>query len=165
MANISVSGLKPIDNMFKTLEPKLQKKALRKGTRDAAKVVLEKAKSRVPVDEGNLLRTMKVRSAQKDPTTRRPLKRGEIGHAVTHVAPKGEYGRGSLDPFYSQFVEYGTVVIDATRYLRSSLYDSRKQIVVANQKALRKEIPIIAREAMFGRTVQTQFGRVFREDL
>lgn len=162
---LQVSGNKHIDMMFATLEPKLKKKALRKGTRAAAKVVLEKAKSRVPVDEGNLLRTLKVRAAQRDPTTRRPLKRGEVGHSVTHVAPKGEYGRGSLDPFYSQFVEYGTVVIDPSRYLRSSLYDSRRQIVRASQRELVREIPVIAREARFGQTVKTQFGRAFKEDV
>ena len=164
-ATMSVSGNKAIDLMFSTLEPKLKRKALRKGTRAGAKVVLEKAKIRVPVDEGNLLRTMKVRAAQRDPTTRRPLQRGEVGHAVTHVAPKGEYGRGSLDPFYSQFVEYGTEVIDPSRYLRSSLYDSAIQIVKANQREILKEIPIIAREARFGKTVRTQFGRVFKEDI
>ena len=162
---VSLTGNKHIDLMFQTLEPKLKRKALRQGTRAAAKVVLEKAKSRVPVDTGNLLRTMKVRSAQRDPTTRRPIKRGEVGHAVTHVAPKGEYGRGSLDPFYSQFPEYGTEVQDAQRYLRSSLYDSAIQLVRENQKTLMRQIPIIAREARYGQTVSTAFGRVFKEDL
>ena len=143
---VKLTGDKAVDLVFSSLENNIKKKALRKGTRAAAKVVLEKAKSRVPVEEGNLLRTLKVRAAQRDPTTRRPLQRGEIGHSVTHVAPKGEFGRGSLDPFYSQFVEYGTVVIDPSRYLRSSLYDSRRQIVSENQKALRAEIPKIAQQ-------------------
>lgn len=151
MASVSLTGDKQVDMMFRTLETKVKKKVLRKGTREAAKQVLEKAKTRVPVDEGNLLRTLKVRTAQKDATTRRPLKRGEIGHSVTHVAPKGEFGRGSLDPFYSQFVEYGTVVIDPVRYLRSSLYDSQRQIVETNKKVLRQEIPKIAAEARRGK--------------
>ena len=139
-ANISLTGDKQVDMMLRTLEPKLQKKALRKGTREGAKKVLEVAKSRVPVESGNLLRTMKVRAAKKDPTTRSPMKRGDIGHAVTHVAPKGHVGRGTLDPFYSQFVEYGTQYFQASRYLRSSLYDNQRAVVQANQRAVRKAV-------------------------
>ena len=145
-ASIVMTGDRQVDKMLATLLPKLQKKAIRKGTREGAKVVLNTAKSRVPVDEGNLLRTLKVRAAQKDPTTRKPIKRGDIGHSVTHVGPKGEIGRGTNDPFYSQFVEYGTVVIDPSRYLRSSLYDNQREVTRQSQKAIARGVEEIARK-------------------
>ena len=138
-ASIIMTGDKEVDRLLATLEPKLQKKAIRKGTREGAKVVLERARSLVPVDTGTLLDTMTVRSAVG--TGRGRLRRGTIGHMVTHRET------GAEDPFYAHFVEFGTRVWQGDRYIRPALYDSAKQVVGASRKAIREGVEEIARKA------------------
>ncbi len=136
-ANIILTGDKQVDRMLATLEPKLQKKAIRKGTREGAKIVLQRAKQLVPVDEGTLLRSMSVRTAKREGGQRLP--RGTMGHSVQHVQRKGKG-----DPFYAHFVEFGTVKWEGHKYIRKALYDSRDQIVKANQEAIRAGVLEIA---------------------
>ena len=144
---IITTGFSEVDNLLATLEVKLQKKAIRKGTRSGAKVVLPKAKSYVPHgDTGVLESTLTVRVANRvvdeNGGGARKLKRGkEFGHQVTHR------DTGADDPYYSHFVEFGTKFQDAHAYIRRSLYDSTDQILAASRKAIIDGVNEIAAKA------------------
>ena len=152
---IITTGFADVDNLLATLEVKLQRKAIRKGTRAGAKVVLPKAKSNVPHGETGLLEsTLTVRVAKEvvdeSGKFRRKLKRGkEFGHMVTHR--EGGAGGGNPkrpgDPYYSHFVEFGTVFQDEHSYIRRALYDSTDQVLAASRKAIIEGVNEIARKA------------------
>ena len=62
---ISLSGDKKLDRALKAMGPKLTKKILRKAVRRAAKPVLTTARARVPIDEGDLKRSLKIRAMKR----------------------------------------------------------------------------------------------------
>lgn len=144
--NIITTGFPEVDNLLATVEPKLQRKAIRKGTRAGAKVVLPKARSFVPHDTGLLESTLTVRVANRVVDEAgggvRKLKRGkEFGHQVTHRRT------GEGDPYYSHFVEFGTVFREADSYLRRALYESRREVLAASRKAIIAGVQEIAARA------------------
>lgn len=93
---IAVEGDKVLENMLNRLETNLKKKALRKATRESARVVQAHAKALAPVDSGQLKKAIRVRSKRR---SRKPT----IGHQVW-VGDKWFKG----DQFYAAFVEFGT---------------------------------------------------------
>ena len=135
---VFLTGDKEVDRMLRTLEVKLQRKAFRVGTRAGAKIVLERAKRKVPVDTGTLEDTMTVRAAKG--TGKRKFRRGlEFGHTVTHR------DTGAEDPFYAHFVEFGTDKWKGKRYIRPALYDSEAEVKAEVIRAIKAALPAIAR--------------------
>ncbi len=134
--SIITTGFPEVDNLLATLEDKLQKKAIRKGTRAGAKVVLNRSKSLVPHGETGVLQstlTVRVASRVVDESGKflRKLKRGkEFGHMVTHR------DTGDDDPYYSHFVEFGTVSQDEQGYIRQALWNSSEQVLSSARHAL-----------------------------
>jgi HK97 gp10 family phage protein len=135
-AKLTLTGDKEIDAMLKTLEAKDMPKALRKGTRAGAKVVLEDARRLVPIDTGTLQDTLVVRTAKGRSGKRLP--RGTFGHAVTHK------DTGAEDPFYAHFVEFGTVKWDGDRYIRQALYDNEDRVRRTNRQEIARAVDAIA---------------------
>lgn len=132
---IITTGFPEVDNLLATLEPKLQKKAIRKGTRAGAKIVKQRAEALVPMDELVLLETLTVRTANVGPYDRK-LKRHEIGHTIWHVEKGGGGGSGGEDdPYYSVFVEYGTRKWVGDPYMRQALFDSKQRVLAEVRKA------------------------------
>jgi len=124
-----VTGLHVLDKALATLEPKLQKKAIRKAARTAAKMILHRAKQLVPVDYGDLSESLKVKSI-----TNLKGKRHRIGYMV--VAGEGMF---IGDVFYGGFVETGTKeryhknkkyvgAMEETSYLRRPLYEMKEAV-------------------------------------
>lgn len=137
---IITTGFPQVDNLLATLEPKLQKKAIRKGTRRGAKEVFKDALQLVPVDFGTLHDTLAVRTAGGKENK---LPRGTLGHTVVHRTT------GAEDPFYSRFVEFGTVKWEGDRYIRIALYDNEKRVLSAvRQEMVRGVNEIAAKERM-----------------
>ena len=64
MANqaIIVTGVKELDRALRNLEPKMQKKAIKKATRVAAKKVLAKTRSLTPKETGAMAKAFGVRA-------------------------------------------------------------------------------------------------------
>ncbi len=144
--NIITTGFPDVDNMLATLEDKLQRGPIRKGTRAGAKVVLSKAKSNVPHVSGDLDSTLTVRVASRvvDESGKylRKLKRGkEFGHMVTHRTT------GDIDPHYGHFVEFGTVSQDEQGYIRQALWNSSEQVLSSSRRAMINGVLEIARNA------------------
>lgn len=110
-ANIILTGDKQLDAALATMPAKMQKKGIRKATREAAKVVLADVRRRTPKHTGALARSWKVRTARR--SNGKPLRRGTMGHAVASVS--GPLFRG--DQFYFGFLEFGT----KSRYTKGHL--------------------------------------------
>lgn len=89
------TGIEAIDRRLMSLEPKLQKKVIRKAQRDGAKDVLAAAKSLAPVKSGALKKNLKIRTIKR--------KKGQVGLDIG-TAAKDFTG----DQFYSSFLIYGT---------------------------------------------------------
>lgn len=140
--SIITTGFPEVDNLLATLEPKLQKKAIRKGTRAGAKAVLVIAKRLVPIGEddgGTLQDTLTVRTSGG--TGKGKLPRGTLGHMVTHRET------GDEDPWYSHFVEFGTVKWVGDPYIRNALYDTKREILAVSRKAIIAGVNEIAAKA------------------
>ena len=143
-----VTGDEQLDRTLAALEPKLQKRAIRKATRAASKQVLATARQRVPSDEGDLERSLKVRALKRS--------RNRVGHQV--LVSDGLF---EGDEFYGGFVEFGTQQrfhkttgksvgrIDPGDFdfLRPSLYENRTTVLQIFNNTMRSELQQIAREA------------------
>lgn len=100
---VIITGDKKLDRALRSLPAKLQKKGVRKATRESARIVLNDAVRRAPKDTGRLASSLVVRVAKGGRGRRLP--RGTFGHSV-------QTRDGSMfvgDSFYGGFVEYGTV--------------------------------------------------------
>ena len=115
--DISIVGDKKLIRKFKTLEAKTQKKFVRKALRAAGKPVLAAAKQKVPVREGKLKKSLKLRAIKRSRTGVGVLiktgNREELG-----IKP-GEKG------FYPFSVEYGTANTPEQSYLRAGMDENR----------------------------------------
>lgn len=91
MANeLHVSGLSELDKLLKELPAKIEGNIMRGAVRAGAKVMEERAKQAVPVDDGDLRDSIKV-------TTR--SRRGKVTASVR---------AGGKKAFYAHMVEFGT---------------------------------------------------------
>ena len=128
---VIVTGDKELDRLLRGLPLAAQKKLSRKATRKSAKeIVLPEAKSRVPVDTGDLEESLVVKAMRRS--------RGRFGH---QVQTKDGFYTG--DQFYGAFIEFGTHErvhksgkpvgrIDPSKnfaYLRPAVYDNEGRIV------------------------------------
>jgi len=82
--NIKFIGDKQLAKVFKTLEQKVQKKIVKKATKEVAETILRNARALVPVDTGNLKNKLKIKAFSS--------KKG-IGHRVMTPA-RSELGGG-----------------------------------------------------------------------
>lgn len=124
---IIITGVKEIDDKLHKFEGKVQKKALRKATRAAAKFVRDDAKALAPHDTGQLEASIKVKAIKRQ--------RGKIGHAVM----TGE-GLFKGETFYGGFVELGTQRMRADPYLRPALYGNEKETLARFRVEMKKAI-------------------------
>ncbi len=97
------TGIEAIDRKLMSLEPKLQKKVIRKAQRDGAKDVLVKAKSLAPVKSGALKKNLKIRSIKRT--------KGSIGLDIG-TADKDFTGY----EFYSSFLIFGTKKLERGKH-------------------------------------------------
>lgn len=137
--DISLFGDKQLQKKFKGLEKKIQKKILSKALRNAAKVVQASAKSKVPVDTGNLKRNIIVRKEK--------LKASKgIGIVVT-IGSRAKLGIDANDKsFYPAAVELGTKNKSAQPYLRPAIQENRSRLIQQIGRELGKGIERLAKQ-------------------
>jgi HK97 gp10 family phage protein len=126
--SFTVDGVEEVVRKLQSIEPKLQKQALRKAVREGAKVIQREAEANVPVDTGQLREAIKIRAPKK-------RKKGRISTLVQ--VGKGDF-RG--DTFYGAMIEYGTSKMPARPFMTPA-YESKgeaaKNVAVAEiEKAL-----------------------------
>ena len=134
--DISILGDKKLKKKMLKLDPKLQKKVWRPATREALKkTVLPTAKSNVPIREGDLQNSGKVRAASKKRTGRR----GEVGAVVV-------FGEG-LEDGRATFQEFGTDHHDANPYLRPAKESEQKNAIRLVEDELKRQLPKVVKGA------------------
>jgi len=151
--NVSIiqTGDKELDALLATMTPQMQKKAIRTATRDGAKFVLRVAKRLVPVDEGDLERSLTVRTAKGNRGKR--LDKFTLGHAVS--TREGMFQGGQ---FYGGFIEYGTKQrqtvesenrgrIEEDSFMRQALFTSRRQIEALFKRKIKQAANTIKAKA------------------
>lgn len=115
MINVTVIGAAELEKKLMSFEPKLARKVIRKALREAAKPVLAAAKANVPVDEGDLKKSLKVKA----------LKKRKKGTYTIQVATSDGWFKG--DQFYGAFLEFGTSKMAARPFIRPA-YDSQEGV-------------------------------------
>lgn len=98
MAEIAVQGLSELSALLKSLPVRVEANILRGAVRAGQKVVLQGAQARVPVDQGDLRKSIRVRTDMR--AQRRGYVRADVvaGNATAWYAGLIEFGTG---PFYS----------------------------------------------------------------
>lgn len=89
-SEVEISGLKELDKLLKEFTPKLEANILRGALRAGAKVLLDKARENVPVDNGDLKNSLKLKTRNK---------RGALSATVT---------AGDKKAYYAHMIEFGT---------------------------------------------------------
>lgn len=138
-AGIQFFGSRELYQTFRDLPKDMQKKALRKATRDSAKIVLDEARKLVPEDEGHLKASLRVRVTR---FTDKTGKTRRVKNVISHGVYTGE-GFFKGDQYYGGFLEFGTKErfhkttgksvgkIDGTAhsYLRPALYSQPDRVL------------------------------------
>ena len=130
--DIEITGVAELDRKFARMPKRLQKKLTRKATRKSARdIVLPDAKAMAPRDEGDLEKSLTVRSV--------PRSRKQFGH---RVQTRDGFFQG--DEYYAGFQEFGwDDKPEGDPFLRPALYSNegriRKTFKVAVGEFIREE--------------------------
>jgi HK97 gp10 family phage protein len=135
----SLTGLKELDRELAQLESKVQRKMAARATRDTTKFILADAKAHSPVDEGDLVRSLKVRAATLSRGRRLP--RDMVGHQV--ISDKKRFPRA----YYASFVFLGSKFQEGQDTLRESLYANSNTAIQLFRKHMASGIREISRES------------------
>jgi HK97 gp10 family phage protein len=127
--SIRVTGLVELKRRFSRLEPKLQKNVLRGAVRAVAAEVRDDARSRTPVDSGNLRKNIISKSTR---SRRHQVSAGVvIREEGKRVRLREKGGALSIvvsqrNAFYWRFLEYGTVFMKKKQPFIRPAYDSMR---------------------------------------
>lgn len=116
--DIKLDGFRQFRRTLDRLEKKTGRKVVRRSLRVGAKIIHAEAKALVPVDEGEIKRSLKVRAAK---TARRSK---SFGIAVMTDAKDFD------DSAHHGAVEFGTEDTEAQPYMRPA-YDNKKGAALA----------------------------------
>ena len=135
-AMVVLTGDKALNRMLRSLSGKDGKKAIRKATRPALKVVQAEAKALAPRATGALARAIRVRAL--------PRSRRRVGARVTIGA--GEF---TGETFYGGFQEWGWKAggrqIAGKRFLRNAADNKRREAMAIYRRRLKFEIVKLAK--------------------
>lgn len=117
---IIITGVKAIDRKLKSLEPRVQKKVVRKSMRAGLKLLAAEVKTQIPVLSGLARSAVKVRAVKK-------RKRGSIELEVTiDSKTPGLIKPGSKPAFYPALIEYGDRDTPPDPFMRRS-YEAKSE--------------------------------------
>lgn len=120
---LTLTGDKKLDRIFDELQKGAKGKIVRKGLREASKIIADETRKNAPIGEtGNLSKNTKVKAAKR--------KRGRIGLVVQINSP---------DAHYAGWVEFGTLNEDGSwritpRRFMTQAFDNKE--VEATQRAI-----------------------------
>lgn len=112
-----VKGLEDLIAKLNALPAKLEKKVIRAAVRKGANIIRDKARSYVPVDTGDLKKSITVSGAK--------YKKGTIALAIK---PRNNKKKG-VTVFYGRFIEYGTSKMAAKPYMRPAYDEAEKEVL------------------------------------
>lgn len=130
--DIRLLGAPELQAQFKLLPLKVQKKLLRQGMRKAGKLLRDEAQRLVPVDRGDLKKSIKVRALLRG--------RGSFGVRIM-TGTRSELG---IDPdatgYYPASVEFGSRTQPAQPYLRAAADAKREEVFSIMRESVRAGI-------------------------
>ena len=123
--DLSIFGNEVLIRKLRGLESKAQKAILRKGLREAAKMIAAEARTRAPYDTGALRKGIKVRAAKS---------KKYIG-MIVRTGTRAEMGiPETASHYYPALLELGTSRLPARPYLRPALDEKRTRALAAIQR-------------------------------
>lgn len=124
MAEVVIIGMADLQRKLKQMELALQRQALIEAAQAGAQIVLDDARSRVPVRTGNLRRNIRKRLAGRQ---------SDIHEATVEVqvAKKGFYGR---------FIEFGTKHLSAHPFFRPAIENNLERIKATMRAVLKRAV-------------------------
>lgn len=123
-----IKGLKEIIDKLNALPVKLENKVVRKALRKGINEIRDLARSKVTVDTGNLKKSIIT------------LGHREKGKTAFKVAVVKRKSKTSKDPYYAQFVEFGTSKMAAKPFLRPSLDEAENTVLEKTIEEIKKGI-------------------------
>lgn len=112
-----IKGLEELIKNLTALPDKLEKRVIRAAVRQGANVIKKKAQDYVPVDKGDLKKSIKVSGSKAKP-----------GVIAFKVRPTGNKKKG-ISIFYGRFQEFGTSKMPAHPFMRPA-YDEAGEDVL-----------------------------------
>ncbi|MDO9304632.1 MAG: HK97 gp10 family phage protein [Sulfuricurvum sp.] len=112
-----IKGLEDLIKNLTALPDKLEKRVIRAAVRQGANVIKKKAQDYVPVDKGDLKKSIKVSGVKAKP-----------GVIAFKVRPTGNKKKG-ISIFYGRFQEFGTSKMAAHPFMRPA-YDEAGEDVL-----------------------------------
>lgn len=130
---MSVTGVEALDRKLRAMPTKIRNRVLRQAVKAGADLVADRARELVPVDTGDLQRSIKVRAGmyRDRKFIRRP--RGVVARSVI-IGPG--FFRG--DQFYGGMIEFGTRKMSARPFMRPAYAQTRdavSRMLIARIKA------------------------------
>ena len=118
---VDFKGLDELKKAFDLLPKRVAVKAASKAVREGAKIIQKAARAKVPVDTGNLRRSISVKILNKKRDAMQVA--ALIGPGTGYFSKRGKNkGKRANDGFYGFFVEYGTAKTAAEPFMRPA-YD------------------------------------------
>src|SRR5689334_19816839 len=124
MAEVVIIGMADLQRKLKQLELAVQRQVLIEAAQAGAQIVLDDARSRVPVDSGNLRRNIRKRLAGRQ---------SDIHEATVdvYIAKGGFYGR---------FLEFGTKFIKAIPFFVPAVKNNLERIKLTMNTTLKRAV-------------------------
>lgn len=154
MMTVDIKGLKELQNALNQLPEKIQGRPVRSAVGAAAKVVMDEAKRRVPIDTGQLCKAIyrgrsRSMSAKGKETYVVGIRKGKAKYANTaknrrmNRVGKSYQTRG--EAYYFRYIEFGTAKMAAKPFLRPAFESKKNEAVRVMQQRLLEAIDKTAR--------------------
>lgn len=128
-----VKGLEDLIAKLNSLPEKLEKKVIRSAVRKGANIIRDKARSYVPVDSGELRKSITVSGAK--------YKKGTIAFAIK---PRKNKKRG-ITVFYGKFIEFGTSKMAAKPFMRPAYDEAEKEVLETVINDIKSKVDEVAK--------------------
>jgi len=127
MADIEIKGIDELLKNLRKLPERVQNRVVVGAIRASAKPLISEARARVPVNTGNLKKSIGV--------TKRRSKNKNIIHFSVSPRKGGKY-----NGFYGHFLEFGTSKMSARPFLRPAFEAKGEETIEAAKQYMAKRI-------------------------
>lgn len=152
--SIEVRGLAQLNKALKTLPETVQRNVLSRAVVRGARIIQRAAKSRAPVLSGNLRKNIIVSRGVRRGTEASAFviirKWSQKAIAAFKKRSKKKGRANPRDPFYWQFLEFGTSKMAARPFMRPAFEAKKEEAAKEVRDALREEIEKELRKLAWG---------------
>lgn len=115
--SLEIKGLKEIIDKLNALPPRLENKVVRASLRKGINQIRDLARSKAPVDTGNLKKSIVT------------LGHRENGKIALKLTVRQRKSKKAKSPYYAKFLEFGTSKMSAKPFLRPALDESEDKVL------------------------------------